>query len=214
MILTYTKIMIRHEEFYLLPQKAVYRPVQKQLIIADIHLGKASHFRKKGIAMPVQSHLRDIDKLQFLLNKWAPETVIILGDLFHSEYNNEWLWFKSLLRENPTVQFILLQGNHDILPRGTYKIPNLLHIGLLEEQHYLFSHHPLSDIPKLNICGHVHPGVKVSGIAKQSVTLPCFYITESHFIVPAFGDLTGLKLMEITEDAMFYLVTENSVVLL
>ena len=214
MILTYTKIVIRHEEFYLLPQRAVYRPVQKQLIISDIHLGKASHFRKQGIPMPPQSHLRDIDKLQFLIHKWAPETVIILGDLFHSEYNNEWLWFKSLLRENASVQFILLKGNHDILPRGTYKIANLLSIGLLEELHYTFSHHPLQDTTKLNICGHVHPGIRVSGIAKQSVTLPCFYLSNSHFILPAFGDLTGLKVIEKEEDSMYYLITENSVVLL
>lgn len=214
MILTYTKIVIKHEEFYLLPQKAVYRPVQKQLILADIHLGKASHFRKKGIAMPPQSHLRDIDKLQFLLRKWQPETVVILGDLFHSEYNNEWLWFKSMLRENSKVQFILLEGNHDILPRGTYKIPNLLHIDLLEEQHYVFSHHPLDRCAKMNICGHVHPGIQVTGVARQSLTLPCFYLSPTHFILPAFGDLTGLKIMEKEEEVMYYLVTDNSVVLL
>src|SRR4051794_39447624 len=96
---SYLEIFLAAEPFYLLPQKAVYRPLQKQLILSDIHLGKASHFRKKGLALPAQSHLKDIDALHFLLNSWKPETVLILGDLFHSDYNREWLWFKSLLMQ-------------------------------------------------------------------------------------------------------------------
>ncbi len=212
MNLVYTEITIKQEVFYLLPHKALYRPIQKQLILSDIHLGKASHFRKKGIAMPAQSHLKDIDRIHFLIDKYKPETVLLLGDLFHSDYNNEWLWFKSMLMTYPHVQFVLVEGNHDILPRGTYVIPNLLKIGLLEEQHLLFSHHPLENCKKLNICGHVHPGMRVTGNAKQSVTLPCFVLSDRHFILPAFGDLTGLKVVEREENTKYFLVTNESVV--
>lgn len=207
----YAEILLKQETFYLLPQKALYRPIQKQLIVSDIHLGKATHFRKKGIPMPMESHLKDIDKIHFLLNNWKPETVLILGDLFHSEYNQEWLWFKSLLMEYPNTQFVLVEGNHDILPSSTYIIPNLLKIGLLEEYRIIFSHHPLIDNEKLNICGHVHPGIQITGKAKQSATLPCFYKSDRHFILPAFGNLTGLKIIKREENSEYYLVMEDRV---
>lgn len=208
----HTEIIIKGEPFHLLPHRVMFRPLQRQLIISDIHLGKASHFRKKGIAMPDESHLRDIDRLHYLVDKYRPETVLLLGDLFHSEYNNEWLWFKSFLRTYPKVQFVLLEGNHDILPRGTYVIPNLLKIGILEEQHVVFSHHPLTAPAKLNICGHVHPGVRITGKARQSVTLPCFAMNETHLLLPAFGDLTGLHLLDMDEESRYFLVTQDCVV--
>jgi len=212
MKLIFTEIIIKGEPFYLLPQRAAYRPLQKQLILSDIHLGKASHFRKQGIAMPSQSHLRDIDRIHFLIDKYQPETVLLLGDLFHSEYNNEWLWFKSMLMTYPRVQFVLLEGNHDILPRGTYVIPNLMKIGLLEEQYIIFSHHPLPDQKKLNICGHVHPGIRLEGMARDSVSLPCFAMNDSHFLMPAFGDLTGLSIIDTRDQHRVFVVLSDSVV--
>lgn len=161
--------------------------------------------------MPLQSHLKDIDKIHYLLNTWKPETVLILGDLFHSEYNNEWLWFKSLLMEYPDTRFVLAEGNHDILPPVTYALPNLFKTGLLEERDFIFSHHPLIESRKLNICGHVHPGLLITGKARQSVKLPCFYKSKTHFILPAFGDLTGLKLLEWDEASDYFLVLEDRV---
>jgi DNA ligase-associated metallophosphoesterase len=205
-------IELAGEPFCLLPQKAVYRPAKNQLIIADVHLGKATHFRKSGIAMPDQSHLKDLDTLEYLLRTFSPETVLLLGDLFHSDYNREWLWFRSLIQEFPAVQFLLVEGNHDILPPEAYSIPNLSRTEVLEEEHFLFSHHPLKDIAKLNICGHVHPGIRITGMARQSMKFPCFYLDKTHFILPAFGNLTGLFLLEQEESAVCFIVGDNRVI--
>jgi uncharacterized protein len=209
---TYLETLIRHEVFYLLHQKAVFRPASKQLIISDIHLGKATHFRKSGIPMPAQIHLRDIDRLHFILNTWRPESVLLLGDLFHSEYNREWLWFKSVLMEYPEVRFILVAGNHDILPASEYDLPNLEKTELVEEPHMVFTHSPLGKPEKLNVCGHVHPGIRITGVARQSIRLPCFYLSKKHFILPAFGNLTGLQLLEREKNATYYLVTAETIV--
>jgi len=208
----YKEIFLAEEPFYLLLQKAIYRPLKKQLILSDVHLGKATHFRKAGIPMPPQSHLKDIDTLQYLLNTWRPDSLVILGDLFHSDYNREWLWFKALLMEFPQVQFILVEGNHDILPDSAYDLPNLIKLDILEEDCFIFSHHPLENAPKLNICGHVHPGIRIYGRAKQSVKLPCFYFNHKHFILPAFGNLTGLFLLEQEDASFYYLVTQERVI--
>jgi DNA ligase-associated metallophosphoesterase len=182
------------------------------LILADLHLGKATHFRKKGIALPHQSHTKDIDKLHFLLNRWKPSSVLILGDLFHSDYNKEWLWFKSLLMEYPETEFILVEGNHDILKNDDYALPNLIKTNLIEEPDFIFSHHPLKEASKINFCGHVHPGIRIFGQAKQVETLACFYFNNSNFILPAFGNLTGLFLLNKEENSDYYLIAHNRVI--
>lgn len=208
----YLEISLGSEFFFLLPQKAIFRPLKNQLILADLHLGKATHFRKKGIALPPQSHLKDIDLLHSLLNHWQPESVMILGDLFHSDYNKEWLWLKSLLMHYPDVQFLLIEGNHDILDNDLYSLPNLVKTNILEEKEFIFSHHAVSHADKLNFCGHVHPGTRIFGMAKQVTTLPCFYFKGNHFILPAFGYLTGLHLLDPKEGDALYLVAHNRVV--
>jgi DNA ligase-associated metallophosphoesterase len=206
------EIRLAGELFYLLFHKALFRPAKKQLILSDVHLGKASHFRKKGIALPPQSHLKDLDKLEYLLKKWTPKSVLILGDLFHSHYNKEWFWFMALLKSFPRTKFILVEGNHDILSSSEYNLPNLSKKVQIDEDHFIFSHAPLEDPPKINICGHVHPGIRITGVARQSITLPCFYFNGRHFILPAFGDLTGLAILEKEIFSDYYLVTHETVV--
>ncbi|MES2568078.1 MAG: ligase-associated DNA damage response endonuclease PdeM [Bacteroidota bacterium] len=208
----YEEIKLQGESFYLLPQRAMYRPSKKQLILSDIHLGKAGHFRKQGIALPMQSHLKDIDTLQFLLKLWHPSTVLILGDLFHSTYNKEWLLFKSLLTGFEQIRFVLVEGNHDILDKEEYLLPNLSTVKVVEDSKFIFSHHQLPDPQKLNISGHVHPGIQLFGIAKQSIRLPCFYSGKTHFILPAFGHLTGIHLLEREDESDYYLIVEDGIV--
>ena len=200
------------EEFLLLHQKALYRPGKKQLILSDLHLGKASHFRRKGIAMPVQSQLGDLERFAYLLRTWKPTTVLLLGDLFHSEYNREWLWLEAMLREYGDINFVLVIGNHDILPEKTYRIPNLARTEQIVEERIIFSHAPIEVKGKLNICGHIHPGIEISGKARQSFRLPCFYSGRDVFIMPAFGQLTGMQMLEKEESSAYYLITRDTIV--
>jgi DNA ligase-associated metallophosphoesterase len=206
------EIILHNEPFLLLPQKAIFRPEKKQLIIADLHLGKATHFRKQGLAVPAHSHLKDIDKLHFLVDNWKPSEVLILGDLFHSDYNKEWLLFKSFLLHYPATHFILIEGNHDILEEEHYDLPNLFMAERLEEEHFVFSHHPEDHPEKYNVCGHIHPGIRLEGIARQAEKLPCFHLTEQHLVLPAFGYLTGLYLLEINNRSTYYLIAGNRII--
>ena len=52
------QLSLNNSEFTLLPEKALYKEDERLLIIADVHLGKASHFRKEGVYMPPKAHLR------------------------------------------------------------------------------------------------------------------------------------------------------------
>jgi uncharacterized protein len=208
----YLEITLAQEIFFLLHQRALFRPSKKQLILSDLHLGKASHFRKQGLAIPAHSHLNDLERLAFLIRAWEPHAVLLLGDLFHSDYNREWLWFKGLLKEHQKVEFILVMGNHDILPESAYAEPNLQRCDEMEEDYLVFTHEPLPQPGRLNICGHVHPGLEIRGQARQSFRLPCFYSGNSQLILPAFGELTGLYLLDKKENSDYYLITRDTIV--
>jgi DNA ligase-associated metallophosphoesterase len=208
------EISLNGELFFLLPQRALFRPFKKQLILSDVHLGKGTHFRSHGLPMPGTAHLKDIDKLHFIIDKWRPETVLILGDLFHSDYNKEWLWFKSVLLHYYFIEFVLVEGNHDILENHHYSLDNLIKTEIIEDEKFVFSHQPINYQGKLNVCGHVHPGLRIEGIARQSEKVACFYLNETHFILPAFGYLTGLQILEKEPGANYFIVAGNRVVAL
>lgn len=205
-------IQLAGESFYLLPQKAIYRPFLQQLILSDLHLGKTTHFRKQGIALPVNSYLKDFEKLDFLLRTWQPLSVLFLGDLFHSIYNREWLRFKALLQEYYQIKFVLVEGNHDILQAQEYNVSNLFKTEFIVEEHFIFSHHPLNQKARINFCGHVHPGLQLTGMARQSLKLPCFCFNGTEFILPAFGELTGLSIQEQDRNSEYYVVANGSVI--
>lgn len=209
--MSYLEISLNNEPIFLLPQRAIFRPLKKQLILSDVHLGKGTHFRSHGLPLPGTAHLKDVDKLHFIIDKWQPQSVLILGDLFHSDYNREWLWFKSVLLHYYFVEFILVEGNHDILDNHHYSLANLLKTELLEDENFVFSHQPLDCAGKLNICGHVHPGLRIEGAAKQAEKLPCFYFNKTHLILPAFGYLTGLQILEREQGADYFVVAGNRV---
>lgn len=205
----YYSIELSGEPFWLLPLKAAYRPARRQLLVADLHLGKASHFRKQGIPIPAESQLKDFDKLDHLIKTWEPAEVLLLGDLFHSVYNREWLLFRSFLKEHASVKFILIEGNHDVLKKSDYEMPNLQKLPILREERFVFAHHPFEEKNCIVICGHVHPGLQLSGIARQSVKLPCFCFNGAQLILPAFGELTGMYILDKKEEEDYYVIVNN-----
>jgi uncharacterized protein len=200
------------EKLLLLPEKAVYFSDQKLLCIADIHLGKAAHFRKNGMALPSQNVSADLLKLQDLIANYAPEKVVFLGDLFHSKANESVLEFIDFLSALPQIRFILVKGNHDIINFNNYETPNFEVVLEMQIGKILLTHEPIEDKNCFNICGHIHPGVRIRGRAKQGATLACFYKLDRQLLIPAFGQLTGLFVMPETSASKIYVVAGSEVV--
>ena len=86
-------INIAKNEFVLHPSGAVYWVEKKTLLLADVHLGKVAHFRKNGIAVPRKAEGVFYQKIEALLQTFSVDRIIFLGDLFHSDQNNEWHLF-------------------------------------------------------------------------------------------------------------------------
>ena len=200
------QITLCETEFTLLSEKALWRHDTRQLLIADIHLGKASHFRKAGISIPADSVLEDMRRLDALIKKYLPKEVILLGDLFHSSYNREWHLFEEFLQSFHTIPFILVKGNHDILKKNRYELPNFSVIDIWEDDLFIYSHEPMEHNSKYVLSGHIHPGVTLTGIGKQRLSMPCFHLSGNQMVLPAFGKLTGLYILEKNKNDQYYLI--------
>lgn len=175
------------------PYKSLYWIEQQILLIADLHLGKATHFRKSGIPIPEMIHHPDFDRIIQLVKTYNPKRIVFLGDLFHSTFNNSWLIFKKFYEKNIRIRTELVMGNHDILSDFQYDFLEI-HLDNLIIDPFVLSHRPI-DISEsgglYNLCGHIHPSVRISGTAKQSLRVECFYFGKNHGILPAFGNFTG-----------------------
>lgn len=210
------ELRLQEQILRLYPQKAIFWHEKNCLLLSDLHLGKAAHFRKAGMAVPAAIHQDDLLRLDWLLEDTGAGCVYFLGDLFHSELNAEWWTFAQWLEKYPKKEFILIKGNHDILPAAAYASTRLQIIS--EEliiSPFILTHEPLAVKNRktglYNICGHIHPAVKLKGPAFQQLTLPCFYLGLHYAILPAFGKFTGFYQIKPKEEDQVYAIAENRV---
>lgn len=204
-------IIIRQQAFLLHASGAIFWKDKNMLLISDVHLGKVAHFRKNGIAIPSETILENFTRLTEVVDFFKPQTLVFLGDLFHSKINNEWdlfrSWTKSIL-----AQIVLIEGNHDIIAKSNY---TELGIEIFQEwllSGFLLTHHPEEKEGVFNFCGHLHPGIKLKGIGRQSLKLPCFFQSENQIILPAFGEFTGNFYLTPTEHDIVYAITKDEVI--
>ncbi len=170
---------------------ALYWKRKRWLIISDLHLGKRMHFRKKGMAIPGQMDVADINTIRKLITQYNPLRVILLGDLFHSDYNSAWERLAQFTHEYKKNLFVLVRGNHDILPEWHYGRSRLVLVDELIKGCFHFTHIPTENQALINVSGHVHPAVKLYGKGRQSVRLPAFFFRKNSILMPAFGRFTG-----------------------
>lgn len=211
------EIELLNQQLLLLPQKAIYWQQERALIVADVHLGKVGHFRKAGIAVPRDMEQDDLAVLSDLIEEHHPENILFLGDLFHSDMNSDWEWFALWRRHFSRIKMILIKGNHDIIHDRHYlELDVELHLQLVISP-FLMLHHPLS-ADKLEqtehyvFCGHIHPGVSLSGKARQHITLPCFAFGNQQAILPSFGKFTGKVALRHQETDRIFGVLKDKVI--
>jgi uncharacterized protein len=205
---------IFNQTFWLSAQRCIFWEEEKALILSDLHLGKTGHFRKAGIAVPQSVLKEDLQRLLTLIQYFKPDKVIAVGDLFHSTANLELDLFKRWREDFEALKFMLVKGNHDILKKEWYQsaaidvIDDTLTIG-----RFSFTHDQCdANEGTYSFCGHLHPGIVLHGLGKQSLRFPCFYFTPDHCILPAFGKFTGLATIHPTKKDLVYTIVENALI--
>ena len=186
------KIKIKNHHFYCLPGKALFWEEENTLMLADVHLGKDSHFRKNGIAIPKVSQ-NDLLRMRKLLENHQPNTMLILGDLFHSYSREEYEGFRELVEAFPDTQFRYVAGNHDALALKKEDCPKNLWFGKeWEQREFRFVHYITEKSSEtFTFQGHIHPQVQVKLNRNQWYKFPALVIQEDRATLPAFGRFTG-----------------------
>ena len=204
-------ISILENTFVLHPSGGIYWIQKSILLIADVHLGKVSHFRKHGSAVPFKAIAENFKQLTKLANHFEAKTICFLGDLFHSSLNAEWELFENWTNTR-SEKIILIAGNHDIINPLKYEKIGIAIYSEIQTNGFLLTHHPEEREEFFNFCGHIHPGIRMGGLGRQVLKLSCFFKTENQLILPAFGTFTGNYYLEPKAGDKVFAVTKNEVI--
>jgi uncharacterized protein len=198
------KITLAEETVYLLPERALYWPRERALIVADLHVGKADVFRARGIPIPAGSSAQTLARLSQALARTEEIStvpaaqIIVLGDFFHAKESlNEGtlealqIW-RAAHRE---IAITIVEGNHD-QHAGTKHLTQISDIRVVDEPFniapFAFAHHPPehSERSAYTLHGHVHPCTLLRGSVDR-LRVPCFVFGPQAGVLPAFGAFTG-----------------------
>jgi uncharacterized protein len=204
------------QTFLLSPDRCIFWEQEKALILCDLHLGKTGHFRKSGIAVPQGVFKEDMQCLFSLIQQFKPQQLIIIGDMFHSRSNKEHDFFLKWRNDLYSLPIHLVMGNHDILERAWYDTAS---INVIDKQltldKFVFTH----DIEDCEPCedhytfsGHMHPGISISGLSRQSLHFSCFYFTNMYAVLPAFSRFTGNFSIKPKKGEKVYAIVEKTLV--
>ncbi len=169
-----------------LPEGALWAPQTRTLTVSDLHLGKSDRIaRRRGIMLPPYETRATLDKLDLLLDTYAPSQVVCLGDSFDdldAADSLDEVEKMQLARQQAGRDWIWIEGNHDPGPveLGGRHLQDLRH-GPLTYRHIAQAE------ARGEISGHYHPKC---GLPRGG-TRPAFLIDGARVIMPAFGAFTG-----------------------
>ncbi len=192
------------------PLGVLFWEEKSMLLISDVHLGKVSHFRKFGAAVPQKAVQKNFDLMNEAIDFFKPKHLIFMGDLFHSALNKEWQLFEKWTA-TVDANLILVAGNHDIISPVKYEDLGIEIVSEIQLDYFFLTHYPEERNGFFNFCGHIHPAIRMSGFGRQSVRLRCFFKSEHQLILPAFGEFTGSHILEPIEGAQIFALLGDTV---
>jgi metallophosphoesterase superfamily enzyme len=159
---------------------ALWLPVERVLVVADLHWGYAASHRARGNLLPWWGDEEIEQRLRGLLSDYCPAEMIWLGDVVHAAEGGARA--ESFLRESP-VPIVSIAGNHDRLWRSAGARTAV-------RGNYFFHHGDASPAlpPRcLEIVGHHHPAVSWGDGAGSRLKLPALVVSARRLILPAFS---------------------------
>jgi len=204
------------EAFVPLPEKALWWPARRSLLIADAHIGKAVSFRRWGVPVPRGTTSETLELLTQLVERHGAERIVFLGDFLHSRRAHAPATLAALARwrgRHPALQLSLVRGNHDDRAGDP---PAALGFEVVDEplrvDGIALCHYPKPRTGAYVLAGHLHPCSTLGGRAHDRLRLPCFHFGAEVGVLPAFGSFTGMHPMAGGEGARVFVVAGESVV--
>ena len=161
---------------------------ERLLVVSDLHLEKGSSFAARGVLLPPYDTVATLSRLNAVIARRDPRTVIALGDSFHDRTAHERLSAAdrdAIAALQVRRDWIWISGNHDpALPDDLGGIvATEVAVGPI-----VFRHEPTGASGE--IAGHLHPKARVT-TRGRSVERRCFACDGERAVMPAFGAYTG-----------------------
>lgn len=163
---------------------ALFWPVRRWLIVADLHLGKSERMaRRGGPLLPPYETQATLDRLSAEIAATDPARVLSLGDGFDDDAAGRGLDDQACAQLHAMAtgrDWTWVSGNHDP-GQICSRLPGR---NVSEVADALILRHQAGDGP--DVSGHFHPCIRLAGTRRR-----CFLIGIDHLILPAFGAYTG-----------------------
>jgi DNA ligase-associated metallophosphoesterase len=178
------------ETFFATAAGGLFWPAREALLVADLHLEKASWFAGGGQFLPPYDSHATLAALAREVESTGATRLLCLGDSFHDRFGCDRLpedARRLLLSLTAALDWTWILGNHD---------PGFAdHCGgrLVEEAELggiVLRHEAQRRDPRPEISGHYHPKLRLE-IRGRRVSRRCFVASPTKLILPAFGALTG-----------------------
>jgi hypothetical protein len=169
---------------------ALFWPAREALLVADLHLEKASWFARLGQFLPPYDSHATLTALAAEVEHSGAARLYCLGDSFHDRFGCERLdpGARALLTSlTSRLDWTWIVGNHDpgFADHCGGRIADEVELGGI-----ILRHEAVRGEPRPEISGHFHPKLRVHLRGRQ-VSRRCFVASPSKIIMPAFGSLTG-----------------------
>ncbi len=170
---------------------ALFIPSLRSLLVADLHLEKASNMARRGVHLPPYDTRASLALLEAVIAETMPETLIFLGDSFHDDGARDRIDEADLARLRDVtsrIDTIWITGNHDPNPPQDIGGRIVAEVAL---GNIMLRHEPSKLAEgECEIAGHLHPGAAVSQRGKR-IHCKCVIGNDRRLIMPAFGSFTG-----------------------
>ena len=174
--------------------RAIYWVEQRALLVADLHLEKASFYASGGQMLPPYDSRETLERLAHALRLTGARRVFCLGDNFHDAGGPDRLdphaagMLAALTR---ATDWVWITGNHDVKGAAA-QAPALpgKHLVETELDGIVLRHEARPGETRAELSGHFHPRLRVTQRGR-TIRRPCVVASDTRLILPAFGALTG-----------------------
>lgn len=173
-----------------LAEGALWWPARRALLVADLHLEKASWFARFGQMLPPYDSVATLERLAIVAARLGAAEIWCLGDSFHDSAGSGRLPDEArmlLARLTATTRWTWITGNHD--PGIGAGIGGTV-CGEAEIDGLLLRHEADVRESRPELSGHFHPKLRIS-LRGRLVSRRCFVATSRKLVLPAFGALAG-----------------------
>jgi DNA ligase-associated metallophosphoesterase len=169
--------------------RALYWKARRALLVADLHLEKASWFAARGQMLPPYDSRETLTRLLALAEAFDAREIWALGDSFHDDAGPGRLDAETIAqiqRLGRGRRIIWIAGNHDV---GASAPGDRVEEAFIDG--IVLRHEACTGETRPELSGHYHPKARMRSAGGRQMFRPCAAHGGNRLILPAFGALTG-----------------------